>query len=293
MDIKEKILEIKSLGTSLKIQTVGEGSPKTLVLSGVHGNEKTGQIVIQKLLEKLTSFPGTLSVLPIANPTGFLNSIRQEGLSGLDLNRNFFSGQESANELIQAIAGIVKGNDFIIDLHNFTTEGLIQVVSNHINSADHLATLFNPDVVRTAGKNQALKRIGTLSSYAKDFNVSYVLIELPIHNKVSEEQIDRIINGILLHLNKSQHIPAYSFDELPKVCIRLIKSEFDGVFIKNSKIALGDNILEGDILGEVRTENGQHIISSPYKGMVCEIDSDEERKVNVGSTLVGIGQNSD
>lgn len=295
MELKEKkirIIESNGISVSLGYFTIGEGAPKTLMISGVHGNEKTGQIVIKRLLEKMPDVVGTLTILPIANPTGFSEGTRQESSSGLDLNRNFF--ETSDNAIIQAVLGLVKTHQYVIDLHNITTDGWIQALSNHINDSDNLAASFNPDVVRTSGKNQALKKTGTLSQYTKDAGIAYVLLELPTHSKVSQSQIDKVVSGLIWHLqNPGQKSPheRRDFSEIPKVGIRLIKAEVSGVFIKHKNLELGKSVTKGDVVGEIVADGAMsYRVVSIYGGIVCEIDGDESRAVNKGDTLVGIGE---
>ena len=278
---------------SLDYLTTGSGNPKTLIISGIHGNEKTGQIIINKLIERLPSFPGSLTLLPVANPTGFAKNIREEAFSGLDLNRNFFETVEDTHvaKITTAIGVFAKEHDYVIDLHNFKTDGLIQVVSNHIGRSDELAMLFRPDIVRTSGKNKSLKKSGTLNTYLKENNISYVLLELPIHTKVSEEKIDRVVSGLLTHLaNPGEYKNNSYLSELPKVGIRVLKAEMPGKFIKNTDMALSCEVSEGALLGEIVLGTSHHEIRSPYAGIICEIDPDETRTVVVGDTLIGIGE---
>jgi len=297
MDIKKSsLLVAASDGSSLQIDclTIGTGAPRTLLLSGIHGNEKTGQIVIAELLKKELSFSGTLTIVPIANPTGFLKNTREESISGLDLNRHFFDANtNTGTAIIETLTQLAKQHDFVIDLHNFTTEGFVQVVSNHIGGSDYLATLFNPDVVRSASEEQKIKRTGTLARYLKEANVPYVLIELPVDTKVSPEYINRIVMGLLSHLKECSSyskLTANSFNQIQKVVIRPIKSEMTGVFERNAQFVIGANVSQGEIIGTIENNQGTLPIYSSHAGVVCEMDNDEQRTVSLGSTLIAIGE---
>ena len=278
----------------LQYSTHGSGSPKTLIISGVHGNERTGQIIIDRLLKNLPTFSGTLTILPVANPTGFTNNTRVESVSGLDLNRNFFdSGDGPGNQIIKAILHLVRRQDFIFDLHNFKTDGLVQVVSNHIGASDTVAMLFQPDLVRTSGGNGSLKKTGTLTQYTKDANISYLLFELPIEHKLSQTQIDKILSGFRDFLSGSHeetNTTKKSFNDLPRVAIRVIKAEISGVFSKNERLVLEDIVSFGEILGTITFNETRKEIRSPCKGIVCELDQEETREVKVGDTLLAIGE---
>jgi len=278
----------------LNIQTIGEGSPKTLLMSGLHGNEKTGQLVIAELLKQPLNFQGTLTILPVANPTGFAKDIREEAVSGLDLNRQFFVNDATDN--VRAISELAKKHDYVIDLHNFSTAGLIQAVSNHIGHSDHLATLFNPEVIRTSPKEATLKPSGTLSQRLKNENVPYVLLELPKHDKVTDEQINRVITGILRHINGCpdyrEQYDSSSFGKIPKVVIRKVLSNETGLFVKNKTLLLGVSVLKDEVLGIIRnpTNREESPVYSPYTGIVCEMDDYETRETNSGDILLRIGE---
>ncbi|MDO8552319.1 MAG: succinylglutamate desuccinylase/aspartoacylase family protein [bacterium] len=273
----------------------GGGAPKTLLISGIHGNEKSGQIIIGELMQKLPTFIGTLTILPIANPTGFLANSRQESTSGLDLNRHFFDAVDEglAHGIIRKIISIAKQHDCVIDLHNFTTAGLIQVVSNHVGRADQVATLFDPDVVRSSPAEHKNRKTGTLAQYLKESRIPYILLEVPVEHKVSREQIDRIVSGLIAYLQgreNKNNFKAIEFDEIPHVVINLIKSEKTGEFIKNKQLALGKKILKGDVVGEMISDRTRNFVRSNFTGLVCEMDNDEIRIVRIGDTLIGIGE---
>lgn len=302
MVIKESKIPIAAIGgsrVSLRCMTIGEGVPRTLLLSGIHGNEKTGQLVISELLRSIPSFSGTLTILPIANPAGFEQGIRVEPLSNLDLNRQFFDSVDDAPalEIIKTLISLARRHDYVIDLHNFTTAGLVQVVSNHIGNSDYIATLFRPDVVRCAPKEQGLKKKGTLAKYLKGAGIPYILLELPVHHNVLLDQLDRVIAGLCEHLKKcTEHTASNpgSFRQIPRVSIKLLKAERLGVFMKKAQLALGSAVAAGEIMGELETDlEAKSQIYSPYAGIVCEMDNDEKRIVSAGETLVGIGEYSE
>ncbi|MDP3989153.1 MAG: DUF2817 domain-containing protein [bacterium] len=293
MKVTKKIIEIKKNIQSIDLElfVVGSGNPKTFLMSGVHGNEKTGQIIIEKILASDLSFEGTLTMLPIANPTGFENNTREETTSNLDLNRNFCDrdGDELVDELITTILSLAKEHDRVIDLHSFKTAGLIQVVSNHVGDSDDVAMLFSPDVVRTSGKNRMLKATGSFCSYAKAAEIPYLLFELPLHNKTTSEQIDTMVSGFTQVLQSSGSSNK-KLEELPHVGMRIIKAEHEGVFVKSNALKLGGVVPVGTLLGEIITGDTHYPVHSPFGGIICEMDPDEERSVGIRDTLVGVGE---
>lgn len=268
-------------------------------MSGLHGNEKTGQLVIAELLKRPLNFKGTLTILPIANPTGFAKDTREEAISGLDLNRQFLDTEteedDPASVATRAIGEIAKQHDYVIDLHNFSTAGLIQALSNHIGNSDRLASLFAPEVIRTSPKETGLKLTGTLARYLKNLGVPYVLIEMPVHTKATSEQIGRIVSGLLKHLSqcvKYEQLKTDAFDKIPKVVIRKVQPDREGTFTKNATLSLGDRVEKGQALGTIRdsVEGSTSIVPCPYSGIVCEMNDYTEREVRAGDVLLRVGE---
>src|SRR3989338_1048585 len=295
MEIKETTLSLSDK-TSLNLLRIGEGKPRTFLLSGLHGNEKTGQQVIARLLDRTLSFTGALTILPIANPSGFADNRREETITGIDLNRAFLDANEDteASMITIAIVDCAKQHDYVIDLHNFSTAGLIQALSNHVGFSDGLALQFKPDVIRTSPKETGLKLTGTLAKRLKEIQIPYVLIEAPVHDKIKEEQVERIVDGILRHLDECSAYDAAAdsgFEKIPKVVIRKVQADSFGTFVK-ARLALGQRVLKDEVLGEIHDSAGKTVstIYSAYSGIVCEMDGYETMEVKEGDVLLRIGE---
>lgn len=293
---KKKIFSSGGLTLSLDYLTIGSGKPKTLILSGVHGTERTGNLVIAKLLESLPDLDGTLTILPIANPLGYTMGIRQEPFSGLDLNRQFTGKNDGRPALMitTAIIKLAQKYDYVIDLHNYPTAGVIQIGYSDIPGSRELASLLSPDVIRCSHAEKEWKLVGTLSGYLLSKRIPSVLVELPGHRNVTIEQIDRIVRGIKTHLTNGDNAGQLvdNIDKIPHVRIKTIKSPQNGVFYTNPELKLMDNIKKGDILGElVDIPSGIRVkVKSPYNGIICEKEIQTEFSTIAGNTLFGIGE---
>ncbi len=79
------LLKIAKKGTPL-VQ-LGNGTPKIMLIAGVHGNELPPQIGLLKLIESLRNsrLNGTVYIIPFAAPAASMNNSRW--FDGLDLNR--------------------------------------------------------------------------------------------------------------------------------------------------------------------------------------------------------------
>ena len=99
-----KIRELGSVDTGsgscpiLKLSwKTGRTLPRILLSAGIHGDEPAGPHAVLSLLESWKSSDSpplqdiNLDLLPLINPSGFLNKTRENG-AGIDLNREFAKG---------------------------------------------------------------------------------------------------------------------------------------------------------------------------------------------------------
>lgn len=296
---RKKLVILKTAGIELFLPTlnIGHGDPKTLLLSGIHGDERSGTLVIAEVLRRLRRFQGTLTVVPIAHSLASLLRSRQDPLSGADLNRSF-SGKNDGRpllELADALLGLAREHAYVIDLHAYTTAGLIQTGFGSSSYGSRMVDALNPDVVRVEHSEKSWQLHGTLSSALAESNVTYMLIELPHDSRISNAQITQVANGILKHLADA---PRYAKQrklaatgKRPFVRIKLVKARTSGIFERTSALGLGRRVRERKPLGTI-TDLGtgkMHRVESPYTGLVCEADETRRRVVTVGETLAGIG----
>ena len=100
--------------------------PRIAVLGGVHGDEYEGPYAVRRVVEGLdpAELRGTFVGVPHSNPPAFHAGTRTSPLDGLNLAR-VFPGDESGSptERIAHYIGerIIKGSDFLIDLHSSGT----------------------------------------------------------------------------------------------------------------------------------------------------------------------------
>lgn len=293
---KKIIVDSSGLCVSLEYATIGGGAPKTLVISGIHGDERSGQLVIAKLLQNLPNFVGTLTVLPVANPLAYAVKRRNEPISGQDLNRSF-TGKNDGRPLFQtaeAIVNLAKEYDYVIDLHGYTTAGLIQAGISDSGSAK-MAEILNPDVLRIAHISQAHKIEGTLPAALKNIETSYMLIELPTDKRITQDQINRVATGLKAHLQKCNQYdltqPSIIISK-PFVRVKLLKAPQSGVFERAASLKLGEIVKEHDELGTLFLLPSQEkiIIRSQHSGVMCEMEEDGQLVTAAGETLFGIGE---
>lgn len=80
-------------GRAINTLSFGKGRRTILLMAGVHGDEKSGVLMVRRLLSKLrAAAPETLKqrivVMPVANPDAFKAANRRNARD-IDINRNF------------------------------------------------------------------------------------------------------------------------------------------------------------------------------------------------------------
>ncbi len=119
----------------------GDG-PRLVVTSAVHGNEVTGIRALQLFYDELRakSFHGTVTCLPMLNPSGCESNRREVSETSEDLNR-YFPGRSDggfaerlARAGYQAILG--ESPDCHVDLHADSSESIAYVILDRYLNAE-------------------------------------------------------------------------------------------------------------------------------------------------------------
>lgn len=81
-------------GRPIEVKVFGDGPRTTLVVGGVHGDERRGVDVVRTIESMLSEMPPSaldgqrIVLMPCANPDGYAANTRQNA-NGVDINRNF------------------------------------------------------------------------------------------------------------------------------------------------------------------------------------------------------------
>ena len=68
---------------------LGYGNPKITILTGLHGDEYSGLLILKELLNKIEVKKGTLQLIVCANPLARVTKTRETFTDFMDLNRAF------------------------------------------------------------------------------------------------------------------------------------------------------------------------------------------------------------
>jgi len=235
---------------------------KALILCGMHGDEYTGLLIINKVLEQIKEISGELWIIPSANPLAHALGSRVTPIDGYDLNRKFPGdrNKELTDRIASAIFGIAKKMDVVLDFHTFSDPTVITSIFMNCGSRKtrnrtlNFVKIFNPDIVwqmNVQSKNE-LKFVTALGPKISFEGVPNIAIELPQHYEITPEQIRRAVDGTIRVLNEAK-ITNMKLERNKRTPIFVEHSEIDsdisGIFI--SKKSLMEKVKKGDVIGSI------------------------------------------
>lgn len=265
------------------ISAVGEKKgPVIGIVTGIHGDEYEGPEALRRVLDKLdlNNFKGTILATPQANVSGLEVFNRTGWVDFMDMNRSYPGREdgyltERASHVI--VEEIVEKSDYLIDLHSAGLAFDLQPFVGYNNTNDttgqksfELATKFGiPLIYRSAPFPNMLTLEG------KKRKIPTILVEAGGEGRCKEEVVNLVSKGlenILYHLGMTDS----SKGSLPKE-YTVIKAPDSGAFIHSpssgllrSNVMVGDEVKEGDVLGEIVDVYGNHLaeVKSPVTGFV-------------------------
>ena len=277
----------------IKVSRSTKNGPTILLLGGIHGNEINGIEIVDRLSKdkSLKLLKGSIIFAPIVNQYGYYNNNRYT-FDGKDLNRSFpgnMKGSVSQKLAYKLANDLVPLADIIIDFHTGGDQrtNYPQVrCSFRSEKQMELAKHFNqPLIVNAPLRDKSLRKLATQKK------VPYLLFEGGKSLERNKEIIDYGIEGTLNLLSKLKMIPT---KKVTKHKSKLINSssweraEKTGLF-KSFKQA-GEIVRKGEILAEIKDDNGVIIekITAPTNGIV--IGMEESNNITKGDALFHIGK---
>ena len=180
------------------------------IVSGIHGDELEGQLVIYLLSDWLNNnsdkIKGIIDVYPAVNSLGVDTITRGFPLYDVDLNRTF---PGSANEflpgqVVHALANDVKGSDIAIDIHSsniFLREiPQIRINKEFSKSTLPLAKQLNCDFIWIHDAVTVLE--STFSHTLNSMGTKTLVVEMGVGMRLTKEYGHQLLLGILNLMNK-------------------------------------------------------------------------------------------
>lgn len=273
---------------------VGGSGPTLLVAAGVHGDEYEGQLVVRRVLQRLTpdDLTGRLILLPSVSRPAAIAGTRRSPLDGHDLGRLFPAGADDgpSSTIARAIADwLLPHADLVFDFHSGGR------AMEFVPSTNLMATIGTPwyerclPFVRAFGAPWAIvfeqvdaadsmPHQGTLEGAAIARGIPALSTELPGGGRIDADAVAMGERGLLRLMGQMGLLrPAFAIPPRePSRIVALRRPEhylpppLPGVLLPQTR--LGDAVKSGDLLAIVYAAGGdaapiQHI-RAPCDGIV-------------------------
>lgn len=257
-------------GLTLKIPIIiaeGKKKGKTVLIStGMHGDEINGIEMVDKFIDEfkckkmINELSGTLIIIPVLNPFGFVQKMRYVPFDKKDLNRSFNQDDDSiTNQIADTIyEKVISRCDLGIDLHDSGDENILLPHTRvHFEETDKgktlkLGQIFGTEIIM---QRNAAKGMMAIEAYNKG-KKPILTVEIGGALKIVHKYHHYGVRGIMNILKYYSLLPGKA--EVPETQIILdkrkrYKSPITGVINFHKK--LGDPV-----------ETGEHIatIYNPY-----------------------------
>ena len=220
MQITEVFTSQLPVGETLRIQRARftpehacENTKRISIVSGIHGDELEGQLVIYLLAawlrENRQALRGTVDIYPAVNSLGVDTIIRGFPLYEIDLNRAFPGARNDflPAQVVHALAEDVEGSDIAVDIHSsniFLREiPQIRINKEFSDSTFPLAKKLNCDFIWIHDAVTVLE--ATFSHTMNTRGTKTLVVEMGVGMRLTKAYGRQLLVGIL-NLMKSEGI---------------------------------------------------------------------------------------
>lgn len=270
--------------------------PKILLMAGVHGDEKTGVLILKNIIKKLQhsnkSYP--VAIIPCVNIRAYRANSRINPKDKTDFNRIFpvIKIKSESYRIGKAIQDFAEKFTTVIDIHVFTGQytmkcGIdLNIKKNKVNrKIKNMMSQIGMEAICRIDHAIEPKKDGSLCAYLQHKKILAFGIELPPSEVLTKDNFDTIKNN-LIDLIKSFH---------KKIKVKKLKSYIRlSVFSKNIGLFLpkkipGLEVEKGDTIGNITEKNQRKLnISSPFDGRLISISY--KKFIKKGDKIFVIGK---
>lgn len=180
------------------------------IVSGIHGDELEGQLVIFQLAkwlnENMDKLKGIVDIYPAVNSLGVDSITRSFPSYDIDLNRAFPGGENEflPGQVVHALASDVKGSDIAIDIHS-SNIFLREIPQIRINKEFSPTTLplakeLNCDFIWIHDAVTVLE--ATFSHTLNSIGTKTLVVEMGVGMRLTKEYGTQLLTGILNLMKK-------------------------------------------------------------------------------------------
>lgn len=261
--------------TRFEPKTKSKNLKRISIVSGIHGDELEGQLVIfllaRWLNENIDKLNGIVDIYPAINPLGIDTITRSFPNYEVDLNRAFPGGEEEflPGQVVHAVARDVEGSDIAIDIHSsniFLREiPQIRINKEFSKSTLPLAKELNCNFIWIHDAVTVLE--ATFSHTLNSRGTKTLVVEMGVGMRLTKEYGNQLLIGILNLMKKEgMIITDENFEVITPFSseigeVSYLNAEKSGLFVPSLDHC--EVIKKGDKIGE---------IVDPLKGeILCEV----------------------
>lgn len=254
--------------------------PTMCLTAAVHGDELNGIEMVRQVMYDLDphKLHGMIIGVPIVNLLGFSRNSRYLP-DRRDLNR-YFPGNPNgsvASRIADAFfEDVVKHCDMLVDLHtgSFYRTNIPQLRADLSNQqvADFVELFGDIPVLHSRGNKRSLRAAAVRAG------IPTVTLEAGEPMRMQRDMVDvgvKLINTLLAKSGMYSKLGLWVKPEPAFYDTAWVRTNASGILF--SRMALGDEVKEGDVLGAVNNpiSNEQVDIISPYKGRILGMALDQ------------------
>ena len=255
---------------------LGEGKPIISIIAGIHGNETSSLLVLDKLIGRLRHLSGTVRIIFSANPPAAAEWRRMNSVDSLDMNR-LFPGDKNktiTHRLAASLVEAVSDSDAVVDLHAFEMETPLMGILIAGNENKALIEAFSPKQawVINSERNEERQFGRALSPVLSELGIPNIAVEMNSPQRIEETQVDECVDGILRVLS--------SHGMIDEKCTRrpfrffertVVENPDEGIFVPS--VSVFDTVEKGDVIGVLRKlpEFEEQRITASCKGTVMQL----------------------
>lgn len=312
-------IELARLPSGVPIRTTvhtygdPDAGPVVYAQAAQHGREVNGTATLRRLHERLTGpdapdFEGALVAVPVADPLTFdhVSYTTPEALDSVNANMNRCWPGDADGTLHERMAASLweyAGDaDAIVDLHTGSPTMLTHTVyMEGDEECRALAEAFGTDLLLAEAAGDDADTEWSERNFGGKFRVAATREGIPTitpelaHSKeIVEEAVETGVTGMLDALRAAGVLagePEPWDGTVARNHLGRVTADTSGLFRPDPALALGDEVREGDELGELYDPTTYETLQTPTAdrdGVVYSVT--REATVTGGATLVGVAQ---
>lgn len=236
------IATIGVIRLDLPVVTVGRGQPVVSIITGLHGGEESGLLIVRDLLRALRSrIPGTLRIFPAGNPLTQAFKQRSSPLDNINPNRAFPGSDEGvvSGRIAALTLKAMAGSDLVIDLHCFGQDSVFTgvLVSNGdpalVAVERAYMRLLKPSVVwvEATATPDGVSTTKNLGGYLNSVGVPNFAVEMPRADHLPLAMRRAVVTGLMRVIRRAGRVTSRTaisttLLEISRLDVRCQKSGF-------------------------------------------------------------------